>query len=282
MTIMLQTTPPDPAALARRPDTPRSLPGARLVKQLQCSLLDDTPWSLLRMGADGVTSDEFFHSYFLVLGRTRSVLYGSGPNRHLRILRRDPDFRRCRCDHPQSRFVNEAWLEVRQRRGDAGSYPSIKRRGVCESGQVQRQAEQAAAISAWVVSITNRLVGESFQEQLLERRDELRAMLADLDVPPERQRTIVMPITKAVANDYRVQIRSEVQRAVVEAISGTEQQVDAIIQEVMAPLENSDRQTGLLELRRHAEQHNLQWEGFHSAVDRYGRFLEQNQDIVKR
>ena len=148
--------------------------------------------------------------------------------------------------------------------------------------QVQRQAEQAAAISAWVVSITNRLVGESFQEQLLERRDELRAMLADLDVPPERQRTIVMPITKAVANDYRVQIRSEVQRAVVEAISGTEQQVDAIIQEVMAPLENSDRQTGLLELRRHAEQHNLQWEGFHSAVDRYGRFLEQNQDIVKR
>ena len=148
--------------------------------------------------------------------------------------------------------------------------------------QVQRQAEQAAAISAWVVSITNRLVGESFQEQLLERRDELRAMLADLDVPPERQRTIVMPITKAVANDYRVQIRSEVQRAVVEAISGTEQQVDAIIQEVMAPLENSDRQTGLLELRRHAEQHNLQWEGFHSAVERYGRFLEQNQDIVKR
>ena len=87
--------------------------------------------------------------------------------------------------------------------------------------QVQRQAEQAAAISAWVVSITNRFVGESFQEQLLERRDELRAMLADLDVPPERQRTIVMPITKAVANDYRVQIRSEVQRAVVEAISGT-------------------------------------------------------------
>ena len=148
--------------------------------------------------------------------------------------------------------------------------------------QVQRQAEQAAAISAWVVSITNRLVGESFQEQLLERRDELRAMLADLDVPPERQRTIVMPITKAVANDYRVQIRSEVQRAGVEAISGTEQQVDAIIQEVMAPLENSDRQTGLLELRRHAEQHNLQREGFHSAVDRYGRFLEQNQDIVKR
>ena len=51
--------------------------------------------------------------------------------------------------------------------------------------QVQRQAEQAAAISAWVVSITNRLVGESFQEQLLERRDELRAMLADLDVPPK-------------------------------------------------------------------------------------------------
>ena len=92
---------------------------------------------------------------------------------------------------------------------------------------------------------------------------------------------IVMPITRAVANDYRMNILSEARHAVVDAISGTKQQVDAIIREVVAPLENPDQQTGLLELRRHAEQHNLKLEGFHSAVDRYDRFLEQNPDLVE-
>ena len=32
---------------------------------------------------------------------------------------------------------------------------------------------------------------------------------------------------------------------------------------------------------QHAEQHNLKLEGFHSAVDRYDRFLEQNPDLVE-
>ena len=147
--------------------------------------------------------------------------------------------------------------------------------------EVQQLAEQSAAISAWVVSIANRLVGESFQEQLLQRRDELLAMLIDLDVAPERRNAIVMPITRAVANDYRMNILSEARHAVVDAISGTKQQVDAIIREIVAPLENPDQQTGLLELRRHAEQHNLKLEGFHSAVDRYDQFLEQNPDLVE-
>ena len=147
--------------------------------------------------------------------------------------------------------------------------------------EVQQLAEQSAAISAWVVSTANRLVGESFQEQLLQRRAELLAMLIDLDVAPERRIAIVMPITRAVANDYRMNILSEARHAVVDAISGTKQQVDAIIREIVAPLENPDQQTGLLELRRHAEQHNLKLEGFHSAVDRYDRFLEQNPDLVE-
>ena len=113
--------------------------------------------------------------------------------------------------------------------------------------EVQQLAEQSAAISAWVVSTANRLVGESFQEQLLQRRDELLAMLIDLDVAPERRIAIVMPITRAVANDYRMNILSEARHAVVDAISGTKQQVDAIIREIVAPLENpesTDRITG--------------------------------------
>ena len=146
--------------------------------------------------------------------------------------------------------------------------------------EVQQLAEQSAAISAWVVSTANRLVGESFQEQLLQRRDELLAMLVDLDVAQERQIAIVMPITRAVANDYRRNVLSEARHAVVDAISGTEQQVDAI-REVEALLENPDQQTGLLELRRYAEQHNLKLQGFHSAVDRYDRFLKQNPDLVE-
>ena len=147
--------------------------------------------------------------------------------------------------------------------------------------EVQQLAEQSAAISAWVVSTANRLGGESFQEQLLQRRDELLAMLVDLDVAPERRIAIVMPITRAVANDYLRNIRSKARPAVVDAISGTEQQVDAIIREVVAPLENPDQQAGLLELRRRAEQHNLKLEGFHSAVDRYALFLKQNSDLVE-
>ena len=147
--------------------------------------------------------------------------------------------------------------------------------------KVQQLTEQSAAISAWVVSTANRLVGESFQEQLLQRRDELLAMLVDLDVAPERQIAIVMPITRAVANDYRRNVLSEARHAVVDASNGTEQQVDAIIRGVEALLENPDQQTGLLELRRYAEQHNLKLQGFHSAVDRYDRFLKQNPDLVE-
>ena len=172
-------------------------------------------------------------------------------------------------------------IEVLRRPVEFTEVARVRDEIFAKAEEVQQLAEQSAAISAWVVSTANRLVGESFQEQLLQRRDELLAMLIDLDVAPERRIAIVMPITRAVANDYRMNILSEARHAVVDAISGTKQQVDAIIREVVAPLENPDQQTGLLELRRHAEQHNLKLEGFHSAVDRYDRLLEQNPDLVE-
>lgn len=146
--------------------------------------------------------------------------------------------------------------------------------------QVQRLAEQMGAMSAWAVANTNRFVGPDFQQELLRRRDELRAMLSELDVPPERHREIVMPITRAVANDYRGAVMREARNAVVQAMAATEEQRNVVVQQIVGALDQPDQRKALDDVKAIAQRFGLSLLPFRDAVQRYTEFLRSNPEVA--
>ncbi|MGH7146956.1 MAG: hypothetical protein ACREIJ_03540 [Nitrospiraceae bacterium] len=166
----------------------------------------------------------------------------------------------------------EASVEMRQLRDDV----------FAKAKEVQRLAEQVTSMIAWGIANTGRFVGDDFQAQLLVQREELRRMLKDLKVSEERSAQLVLPITTAVANDYRHDLLRQAWQAIVDSAPGTDEQRKTKLHEIEQVLNQADQLAALEQLEKIIAEKNIEQPKFRKSLERYRTYLRENPVISSR